>query len=73
MDTAMTAAAAINQGGALSAPILARLAVNCTSGTTANGSCRLKMFLGWFGISYSHRIAPDAPPIHPPAIHRTRH
>jgi hypothetical protein len=41
MMTAVSAASAVSQRGATNGPILARLAVNITSGTTANGSCRL--------------------------------
>src|SRR6202040_62988 len=41
MMAAVSAASAVSQRGATNGPILARLAVNITSGTTANGSCRL--------------------------------
>ena len=39
--TAINVAIAVSQRGATNWPILARLAVYSTSGTTANGSCRL--------------------------------
>ena len=41
MTAAVAVASAVSQRGAVNGPILARLAVNITSGTTANGSCRL--------------------------------
>ena len=46
---AVSAASAVSQRGAMNGPILARLAVNITSGTTANGSCRLSTT--WLRIS----------------------
>ena len=41
MRAAVSAANTVSQRGATNGPILAPLAVNMTSGTTANGSCRL--------------------------------
>src|ERR1700688_3179801 len=41
ITAAVTAASTVSQRGAVNGPILARLAVNITSGTTTNGSCRL--------------------------------
>src|ERR1700743_2314937 len=41
MTVAVATASAVSQRGATYGPILARLAVNITSGTTANGNCRL--------------------------------
>src|ERR1700722_9395542 len=49
MIAAVTAASAVSQRGAVNGPILARLAVNITNGTTANGSCRLSTT--WLKIS----------------------
>ena len=49
MTAAVSAASAVSQRGAMNGPILARLAVNITSGTTANGSCRLSTT--WLRIS----------------------
>ena len=46
---AVTAASTVSQRGAVNGPIFARLAVNITSGTTANGSCRLSTT--WLKIS----------------------
>ncbi len=43
MMAAIAAAEPTSQRGATSAPILARSAVNWTSGTIAKGSCRLRM------------------------------
>src|ERR1700732_4780805 len=49
MIVAVNAANAVSQRGARNGPILARLAVNITSGTTANGNCRLSTT--WLKIS----------------------
>src|ERR1700733_9991031 len=49
ITTAVTVAIAVSQRGATNGPILARLAVNITSGTTANGNCRLSTT--WLKIS----------------------
>ena len=43
MMTAVSAASAVTQRGATSSPILRRSAVNITSGTIANGNCRLRI------------------------------
>jgi hypothetical protein len=41
ISAAVSVASTVSQRGATNGPILARLAVNITSGTTANGNCRL--------------------------------
>src|SRR5436189_159421 len=49
MMAAVSVASIVSQRGATNGPILGRLAVNITSGTTANGSCRLSTT--WLKIS----------------------
>src|ERR1700758_5051282 len=41
ISAAVTTASTVSQRGATNGPILERLAVNITNGTTANGNCRL--------------------------------
>src|SRR5262249_57596815 len=42
ISAAISPAKIVNHLGETSAPILLRSAVNCTSGTTAKGSCKLR-------------------------------